>query len=106
LRALLDRVSTAVAPEFEAEFPARAPAEVVVETTDGRILHSGRIEALWEPPDTLPTDGELEAKFRWLVGPVLGGKQCDQLISTIWTLEDRPDARILIRLGRKPRPRG
>ena len=32
LLALLDRVSTEVAPEFEAEFPAKAPAEVIVET--------------------------------------------------------------------------
>lgn len=99
LLSLLDRVTTEAAPEFEAEFPARAPAEVVVETTDGKIFRSGRIEAPWEPPDTLPTDAELEAKFRWLVNPVLGGRPCDQLVSTIGTLEDRPDARVLIQLA-------
>jgi len=99
LLSLLDRVTTEVAPEFEAEFPAKAPAEVVVETTDGETFLSGRIEALWEPPDTLPTDAELEAKFRWLVNPVLGGRRCDQLLSTIWRLEDRPDARVLIQLA-------
>jgi 2-methylcitrate dehydratase PrpD len=101
LLSLLDRVSTEVAPEFEAEFPAKAPAEVVVETTDGQLFRSGRIEASWEPPDKLPTDGELEAKFRWLVRPVLGKTQCDQLASAVWSLEDHPDARILIRLGQK-----
>jgi len=84
LLALLDRVSTEVTPEFEVEFPAKAPAEVVVETTDGSTFRSGRIEALWEPPDTLPTDNDLEAKFRWLVGPVIGETKVDTLIEQIW----------------------
>lgn len=99
LLALVDRVSTEAAPEFEAEFPAKAPAEVVVETVAGERFRSGRIEARWEPPDTLPADNELEAKFRWLVDPVLGRRKCDRLVSTIWTMEDRPDARILIQLA-------
>ncbi|MGD9329941.1 MAG: MmgE/PrpD family protein [Desulfobacterales bacterium] len=98
LLSLLDRVSTEVAPEFEAEFPAKAPAEVVVETVTGETFRSGRIEALWEPPDTLPSDEELEAKFQWLVRPVLGRHRCNDLISMIWALDDHPDARALIRL--------
>jgi 2-methylcitrate dehydratase PrpD len=101
LRSLVDRVSTEVAPEFEAEFPAKAPAEVIVETLAGETFRSGRIEALWEPPDTLPSDQELEAKFRWLVNPVIGERRCDQLVSTIWSLDDRPDARTLIQLSQK-----
>ena len=101
LRTLVDRVSTEVAPEFEAEFPAKAAAEVVVETMAGETFRSGRIEAMWEPPDTLPSDQELEAKFRWLVNPVLGTRRCDQLVSTIWALDDQPDARILIHLSQQ-----
>jgi 2-methylcitrate dehydratase PrpD len=97
LLSLLERVSTEMAPEFEAEFPAKAPSEVVVETTDGQTFQSGRIEALWEPPDTLPTDAELEAKFRWLVEPVLGVRPCRELVSMIWHFESQPDARTLIR---------
>ena len=84
LLSLLAKVTTEVAPEFEAEFPAKAPAEVVVETTDGQTFPSGRIEALWEPPDTLPSDGDLEDKFRWLVGPVLGETRAETLIEHIW----------------------
>jgi len=101
LLALVDRVSTEVAPEFEAEFPAKAAAEVVVETLAGETFRSGRIEASWEPPDSLPSDQELEAKFRWLVNPVVGSRRCDQLVSTIWTLDDHPDARALIQLSQK-----
>jgi len=84
LLALLDRVSTEVVPEFDAEFPAKAPAEVVVETTTGSTFRSGRIEALWEPPDTLPADQELETKFRWLVGPVIGETTTETFIDRIW----------------------
>ncbi len=103
LLSLLDRVSTEVAPEFEAEFPAKAPAEVVVETTAGQTYRSGRIEALWEPPDTLPTDAELEAKFRWLVAPVLGVRPCRELVATIWNFESQTEARTLIRLCQEAR---
>jgi 2-methylcitrate dehydratase PrpD len=84
---LLDKVSTEVAPEFEAEFPAKAPAEVIVETTAGEIYKSGRIEALWEPPETLPSDDDLESKFLWLTGPILGKNKASQLMTQIWSAD-------------------
>jgi len=87
LLSMLDRVSTEVAPEFETEFPAKAPAEVVVETTTGEIYRSGRIEALWEPPHTLPSDGDLEAKFIWLTGPIIGKLKTNDLIEKIWSAD-------------------
>lgn len=88
---LLDKVTTEVAPEFEAEFPARAPAEVIVETDAGESYRSGRIEALWEPPDTLPTDQALEAKFRWLAGPVIGRRKADRLADQIRRVDRWPN---------------
>jgi 2-methylcitrate dehydratase PrpD len=87
LLAMLDRVSTEVAPEFEAEFPAKAPAEVLIETTAGKMYRSGRIEALWEPPDTLPSDADLEAKFIWLTGPVVGKMRALRLIENLWAAD-------------------
>jgi 2-methylcitrate dehydratase PrpD len=87
LLALLDKVSTEVAPEFEAEFPAKASAEVVVETTDGQSFRSGRIEAQWEPPDTLPGDQDLEEKFCWLAGPVIGRERTKHLAQSIRSAE-------------------
>jgi putative intracellular protease/amidase len=65
----------------------QALAEVVVETTTGETFRSGRIEALWEPPDTLPSDGELETKFRWLAGPVIGEGTAEALIGQIWAAD-------------------
>jgi 2-methylcitrate dehydratase PrpD len=87
LLALMDRVRVEVADEFEAEFPARAPAEVMVETAAGEIFSSGRIEALWEPPDSLPTDAELEAKFAWLARPVIGEAKAAAMIEAIRSAE-------------------
>jgi 2-methylcitrate dehydratase PrpD len=87
LLALRDRVTTELAPEFESEFPAKALAEVVVETTDSRIFSSGRVEAPWEPPDTLPSDSDLESKFIWLCAPVLGETRAKQLMGKIWSAD-------------------
>ncbi len=93
---LMGRVSTEVDPVFEKEFPAKTAAEVLVETTMGTTLRSGRIEALWEPPDTLPTDGELETKFRWLTRPVIGKTRTDRLIQNIWTADRQPSIDFII----------
>ncbi|MEE4114271.1 MAG: MmgE/PrpD family protein [Desulfobacteraceae bacterium] len=84
---MLDRVSTEVAPEYEAEFPAKAPAEVVVETTTGEIYRSGRIEAIWEPPHMLPSDSDLEAKFLWLTGPIIGKLKANHMKEAIWSAD-------------------
>jgi 2-methylcitrate dehydratase PrpD len=98
---LLPKISTEVGQECETAFPAKTYAKVVIETSGGKSFTSGRMEPRWEPPDTLPTDDELEEKFRWLVSPVLGRNQCDNLVSTIWNLDGLPRARTLIRLCRK-----
>ena len=92
----MDRVSTEFAPEFEAEFPAKTLAEVVVETTTEETFRSGRIEALWEPPDTLPSDSELEAKFLWLTGPIIGRGKANVLIENIWSAEQWTSIDLLI----------
>ena len=60
---------------------------MVVETTTGEIYRSGRIEAMWEPPDTLPSDSDLEAKFLWLTGPIIGKIKADGLIEQIWSAD-------------------
>lgn len=90
LLALMDRVRVEAAGEFEAEFPARAPAEVRVETAAGEIFSSGRIEAMWEPPDTLPSDAELETKFFRLARPVIGEKKAGAMIEAIRSAERWP----------------
>ena len=50
-------------------------------------MTSGPVEARWEPPQTLPSDAELEEKFHWLVEPVLGPHNTQMIASMIWELE-------------------
>ena len=93
---LADRVHTEVSINFEKMFPSKACAEVVIETHQGKIFNSGPVEAMWEPPDTLPSDSELEEKFHWLVDPVLGQEKTDPLAALIWDLDKMEDLNILI----------
>jgi len=95
---LLEKVTTEVHEPYESAFPGKTYADVVIETAGGNRYVSERMEPRWEPPDTLPTDGELEAKFRWLVTPVLGAVSADRLIETISVLDTVASARELLSL--------
>ena len=88
IRSLMDQVEVAVEDRFQVEFPARALAEVVIETRDGRSFRSGVMSAAWDPASTLPTDEELREKFHWLVEPVVGGEQAAAIEDLIWCLDE------------------
>lgn len=96
LLALAQRVETLVKEEYERAFPGKAYADVEVTTHDGRQFLASRMEATWEPPDTLPTDEELEQKFCWLVEPVLGRRAATGLTELVWSFETVEDARCLV----------
>jgi 2-methylcitrate dehydratase PrpD len=96
---LASRLEVEVAQEFEDRFPAKAIAAVEITTRDGRRYESGAVEARWEPPDTLPSDGELEEKFTWLAGPALGRERTHELLRLIRQFEQAADARQLIKLS-------
>jgi 2-methylcitrate dehydratase PrpD len=88
LQAMVDRVTAVVEDRFQAEFPALALAEVVIETIDGRKLKSEVMSASWDPASRLPADEELVAKFHWLVDPLLGPERAGRIESTIWRFEE------------------
>ena len=96
LREMMARVTVSLSPAFEAAFPEKTYAEVTLETVDGRRLNSGRMEARWEPPDTLPDDDALMEKFRELVGPVRGERTAAELIDRIFNLDLAADVDGLI----------
>lgn len=96
--ALADRVAAEAATEYDQAFPAKAYADVVVTTRDGRTFTAARKEAIWEPPDTLPSDSELEHKFHWLADPVLGERRARAIARTVWRLQEVSDVRELVRL--------
>jgi 2-methylcitrate dehydratase PrpD len=96
---LADRVTVEVDDDHQRVFPTKARAEVIIQTTDGRTLRSGTVEANWEPPDSLPTDNELHEKFRWLVEPVLGVQKARDLANLIWQFETVAASPILLELS-------
>jgi 2-methylcitrate dehydratase PrpD len=84
---LLDRVTAEVSPAFDAAFPGKTVAEVSITMADGSTYRSGPKEAVWEPPDTLPSDEALEKKFLWLVSPVVGEENAAALARQIWEFD-------------------
>jgi 2-methylcitrate dehydratase PrpD len=84
---LLDCVATEVSPAFDAAFPEKTIAQVSITMTDGRTYHSGPVEAVWEPPDTLPGDEALEKKFLWLASPVIAEENAKALARLIWEFD-------------------
>ena len=84
---LMDLVTTEVTPEYETAFPRKTIAEVSITMTDDITYNSGPVEAIWEPPDTLPDDKALEKKFLWLAGPAIGKDKAEALASLIWEFE-------------------
>jgi 2-methylcitrate dehydratase PrpD len=84
---LLDRVTTEVSPAFDAAFPGKTIAEVSITMADGSTYRSGAKEAIWEPPDTLPSDEALEKKFLWLASPVIGQENATALARLIWKFD-------------------
>lgn len=94
---LADRVEVEVASEFEEDFPQKTYAEVVVHTKDGQALSSGRVEPIWEPPNGLPADAELEEKFIGMVEPVLGPRKVQEITRMIWDFEKVDGIKSLIK---------
>ena len=96
--ALASLVKAQVKPEYEQAFPARAWADVEVITRSGQTLTALGLQASWEPPDTLPSDHQLEQKFRWLVKPVLGEAQTSAIVELIWQFERVANSNQLLKL--------
>jgi 2-methylcitrate dehydratase PrpD len=87
IRSLMDRIGVTTADRFDREFPARALAEIVIETVDGRSIKSGVMSAKWDAAGGFPTDAELAAKFLWLVEPILGKDRASTIAETVWDFE-------------------
>ena len=95
---LVDRIEIEVDDEMERAFPAKTYVEVILRTKDGEEFASGRMEPIWEPPATLPTDTELKDKFIRLVSPLLGDDRTRKLLTMVWDFDEIEDARRLIEL--------
>jgi len=70
-------------------------SKVTIELHDGRVFETGPVEGDINYPQEPWTEGDLENKFRWLTGHVLGQKRIDALIDILRAFEDLSDVRTL-----------
>ncbi len=101
IRRMMERIAVTTEDRFQQAFPAKALAEVAIETTDGRHFASGTRSAIWDPSSTLPSDEELSAKFRWLAGPVIGAERTRTVASMIRNFDQAERISTLIDACRK-----
>ncbi len=86
-----DKVVMALDPEVDSAYPARWIGKVIVETTDGRVLHGRVDEPKGDPGNTL-TRPELEDKALRLALYHGGASETEMraLMARFWALADAP----------------
>jgi 2-methylcitrate dehydratase PrpD len=87
---MLGRISVSESERHSARFPAGRWADVVITTTDGRVLASGDVHARGGPEAPL-TPQEVEAKYMEFAIPVLGQGRASAIRDAIMSLND-PDS--------------
>lgn len=75
---------------------------VTIRMADGRALATHVEHATGSPENPMP-DAHLEAKYRALATPVLGGPAAEALLRAAWTLDEAPDIHALMALASKRR---
>ncbi len=98
---LMDLVTIEVDQVYEAAFPEKTIAEVMIETGSGESFSSGPMEPQWEPSTGLPDEKELKEKFLWLAGPVLGDERAGKLAAFVLNLDRQDDLTPLFKLSIK-----
>ena len=85
---MLTRITVTETERHSARFPAGRWADVVISTTDGRVLMSGDVHARGGPEAPL-TAQDIEAKYMEFAAPVLGPGRAAAIRDAILTLNDR-----------------
>lgn len=102
IRNLAQRISFQETPEFNAAFPARRLARLVVELDDGSLLESPPTEPPGDPEHPL-TNEQLRDKFYLLTRPILGQERAEQICRAVGPFEDREfDLQVLLAAIRGP----
>jgi 2-methylcitrate dehydratase PrpD len=85
---LLSRITVSESERHSARFPAGRWADVVISTTDGRVLISGDVHARGGPEAPL-SPNEIEAKYMEFAAPVLGQHRAAAIRDATLSLTDR-----------------
>jgi 2-methylcitrate dehydratase PrpD len=86
VRAVAAKVVAEVRPDFDQRFPAVWPAEVEIETVDGRVLRLQTDCPKGDPENRL-SYAEMSAKFRSLASSALPDEALDAIEQAVVTLE-------------------
>ncbi len=86
VRAVAAKVVAEARPDFDARFPALWPAEVEIETVDGRTLRMQTDHPKGDPQNRL-SYAEMCAKFRSLASPVFSDGELDAVEQAVATVE-------------------
>lgn len=83
LQAMMARVAVVQDREAEARFPALRAAEVAITMRDGQVRRHRQPTRRGDPDFPL-SDDEIDAKFRMLAAPVVGGRNAAALSRVLW----------------------
>ena len=86
---MMDKLSFAVDPKLEAQFPGRRICRAEIVTKDGRTLISGECEPRGEACENIGYDW-LADKFRRITGPVMTPEGQEKLIEMLSSEQDIP----------------
>ncbi len=87
---LMQKISVERNSEMGALYPRATPNELRVELKSGKALRA-RIDFARGHPKNPMTDGDVESKFRTLAAPLLPNTRIEQILSSLWKLEDFSD---------------
>ena len=88
VRAVLAKVEVATDPELSKGYPNQRAAHVEIELNDGRVFKHFQPYRKGDP-EMLLTDDEVNEKFLELAMPVIGDAASRELLTTLWTLDQR-----------------
>ena len=99
IRGLMECIDTRIDEQAQNVFPGHRSAFVDIETVDGRTF-SHHAPTRKGDPDAPLSEAELEGKFRELAGPAIGEVAAEEMIASIWRLDEIRDLGELTPEGR------
>jgi 2-methylcitrate dehydratase PrpD len=96
-QALIEKITVAVDPTFDAAFPKQRAAVVEIDTVDGRSFRHEQTTRRGDPDSPL-SDDELVGKFHELAGSAIGdGSRV--LLEALWSIDKRPNLDLPLGVG-------
>jgi len=89
-RETMSKMTMSEDPEFTAKFPSEYNCRVTVTNQSGEV-HTAHTAFSKGHKNNPLDDGELEGKFRSFAAGVLSNMQCDQVLETIWAIDEAAD---------------